>query len=820
MASAPASLPVDRLRWRCDPAQLGFQTTAEVQPLDVLFGQDRGLEAIDLALGLQAEGYNLYVAGPSGTGRETAVRDQIARTAASRPAPPDRCYLHNFQDATRPLAGELPAGQGPDLARDLDDFAVACRREIPGLFEREQYQQRRAAILQTLQSQRERLFSALQDLAGDAGFALQETPVGIATIPLLGPGQPMSPEAFALLPDERQAALRAQGQGLQGAVGDYLLAVRRLEREAQEQIRALDREVVNFAIGHRLDALRSSYGGQAAIVGHLDAIQADLLDNLDDLRQPEGTPAPVPLVQRASPYERYRANVVVTNRPDAGAPVVYEPNPTYYNLIGRIDYRASLAAMATDYTLIKPGALHRANGGYLLLQARDVLRNAFAWDVLERALRDGEIRIENLGDQLSAIPTATLRPEPIPLQVKVVLIGDLPTHQILHQLDPDFRRLFRVKAQFGALLDRTPDAIRAYAAFVSHEARRVGLRPFDREAVALLVEHGARLAGHQGRLSAEFNRLSDVLVEADFHARRDGAEVVGAAHIDRAIAARERRANLIEDETQRLIDDGTIAIDTRTETIGQVHGLAVADLGDHLFARPARITARVGVGGDGLVNIEREVELSGPTHSKGVLILGGYLLGQYAHDLPLALSARLTFEQTYGAVDGDSASSAELYALISALADLPLRQGIAVTGSVNQRGEVQAIGEATRKVEGFFVVCKAQGLTGDQGVIIPASNVQHLQLRAEVLDAIAAGQFHVWAVRHVDEGLAILSGLPAGERRRDGTYLSDTIHGRAQRRLRELATRLADFGGGRRQRLRPQALTAPGANSHARAGEG
>lgn len=812
MLNLPTGISSERLRWRCDPEELGFQTTAEVQPLDGLFGQDRGAEAIELALGLAAEGFNLYVAGPPGTGRETAVRDQIARAAASRPAPPDWCYLHNFQDPARPIAVELPAGQGPVLARDLDEFVVSCRREIPSLFEREQYQQRRAAILQGIERQREQRFVSLQEIANDAGFALQETPVGIATIPLLGPGKPMSPEAFALLPDERQATLRAEGQRLQGAIGDFLLAIRRLEREAQEQLATLDREVVTFAIGHHLDALRERYASIAVIVGHLAAIQADLLANLDDLRQPEGGQVPAPFAQRGSPYERYRANVLVTNRPDDGAPVVHEPNPTYYNLLGRIDYRASLAAMATDYTLIKPGAFHRANGGYLLLQAREVLLNPFAWNILERALRDRELRIENLGDQLSAIPTATLRPEPIPLKVKVVLIGDLATYQLLHQLDPDFRRLFRVKAHFGALLDRTPEAIRAYAAFVSHQVRHVGLLEFDRAAVARVVEYGSRLAGHQRRLSAQFDQIAEVLIEADFHARRDGAGQVGAAHVERALAAMEHRANLVEEETQRLIDDGTIAIDTRSEMVGQIHGLAVADLGDHRFARPARITARVGVGGDGLINIEREVELSGPTHSKGVAILGGYLLGQYARDLPLALSARLTFEQTYSEVDGDSASSAELYALLSALADLPLRQGIAVTGSVNQRGEVQAIGEATRKIEGFFAVCKAQGLTGEQGVIIPASNVQHLQLHDDVLASVEAGEFRIWAVGHIDEGLAILSGTTAGERLPDGTYPVETIHGRVQRRLRDLATHLSDFGGPQRHRARGRAAALPGPN--------
>lgn len=794
MSSALAPLPVERLRWRCDPAELGFETTETVPPLDSLVGQERGIGALEFGLGLGTPGYNLYVAGPAGSGRSTAVRDRVARVAAGRPAAADWCYLHNFADPAQPLALRLAPGGGAGLARDLDAFVARCAREIPQAFEAEQYQQRRAAIQQRLQDGREALLNELRAFADQIGFILQVTPMGIGGVPLLAPGQPLSAEGFELLPPEKKHEYQAKGDQLEGRVGAMFLAVHRLEREASEAMDALDRATMEGAAGQMLEPLRAKYAAESAIVRQLLAVQADLVEHLADFRQGAPEPGSLPALLRASGYDRYRVNALVSGEA-GGAPVVFEPNPTYYNLLGRIDYRATLGAMSTDHTLLRPGALHRANGGFLVLQVRDVLLNPFAWDGLKRALLNRELRMENMGEQFTAIPTATLRPQPIPLDVKVVLLGDLATYLLLYQADPDFARLFRVKSQFGATMARSAEAVAAYATLVSHQAREHGLRPFGRGAVARLVEHGARLAEDQARLATRFDTLAELAVEADYQAGRAGAALVEATHVDAALAAREHRVDLPEEEVERAIDEGTLAIDTRALVPGQVNGLAVTDLGDHAFARPSRITARAGLGSGGVINIEREVELSGPTHSKGVLILRGYVLGQYARDLPLALSAQITFEQVYGAVDGDSASSAELYALLSCLADIPLRQGIAVTGSVNQRGEVQAVGAVTAKVEGFFAVCRAQGLTGEQGVIIPAANVRHLMLRQDVLDAVARGEFAIWAVRTIDEGLELLSGVPAGARRADGSYPPGTFHARVQARLAAMAHRLAKFGG-------------------------
>jgi hypothetical protein len=525
--------------------------------------------------------------------------------AAARPAPPVWCYLHNFGDPSRPVAVSLPPGQGPVLARALDGFVAGCRREIPKALEGEAHQRQHAAIRQGLQHERERLLEELRAAAAGLGFAIELVPNGIVSLPLLGPGKPMSEEAFELLPEARKAEIRINGEQLQERVDAVLVAVRRLEREARERQETLDREAVLFAVGHELDALRARFGAQPRIGAHLDAIRTDLVEHLDEFRMgDEGRPGPFRAPLRDA-SERYRANVRVTHDPGGGAPVVFEPNPTYYNLLGRVDYRAAVGAMYTDFTLVKPGALHRAAGGFLVLEARDVLLHPFAWDALKRALRDGEVRVEPLGEQLSAFPTEVLKPEPIALRVKVVLIGDPATYALLSALDDDFRTLFKVVAQFGAAMDRSPEAVGAYAAFVADQVRRHHLLPFEKGAIARVVEHGARLVEHQERLATRFDAVAELVVEADHWARRAGAERVQAAHVEQATAAAERRANLLEEEVRRAIREGTLAVETDGAAVGQVNGLSVLDSGDYAFAHPTRITARTGLGAEGVVDIAR-----------------------------------------------------------------------------------------------------------------------------------------------------------------------------------------------------------------------
>ncbi len=790
-----ASLAVEQLRWRCDPLQLNFETTADLPPLGDMIGQERAIEALTLAFDVQSEGYNVFVAGPAGTGRSSAVYREIGKAIHQRAASSDWCYLHNFVEPHEPVAVRLPASQGPVLARDLDQLIAAIREEIPRAFEGERYEQRRLALVQGLQGQREAVFAEARAAAEQLGFNVEFGPGGVSVIPRHTSGDSMTPEAFELLPDPQKTELRARGQEVERGIEESFLAVRRIERDGWERLRALAQDTALAAVGPTLEILRGKWTAETEVLQHLQAIQEDLLTHLEEFQPSSPRPAgPPPVFPQSPAYVRYQANVVVTHDVKGGPPVVFEPNPTYYNLIGRIDYRAGMGAMQTDFTLINPGALHRANGGYLVLQARDVLINPFAWDALKRCLRDGEVRIENLGEQLSAVPTTSLKPAPIALDVKVVLIGDVTTYMMLHQMDDDFRKLFKIKAQFGPTVERTSAGIAAYASFVSAQVQACGLLPFARDAVALVVEHGARLAEHQGRLAARFGVVADLLTEASHQARIAAADRVSAEHVEAALANQEHRLNLVESEMQRMIDERAVAITTTGEAIGQANGLSVIDMMDYAFARPSRITARVGVGVDGIIDVEREAKLSGPSHSKGVLILNGYLLGMYAQRHPLSLSARLTFEQVYSEVDGDSASSAELYVLLSALAELPIKQGIAVTGSINQFGDVQAVGAITTKIEGFYAVCKSQGLTGDQGVIIPQSNVQHLMLKPEVVRAVAAGQFHVWAIRSVDEGIEILTGVPAGAPRKVGSFERGSVHAQVQARLDDFAMRLVRFG--------------------------
>ncbi len=774
-----------QLRRRLDPRTLPFRTTEDVEPLIGTIGQPRAVGAIEFGLEVDTAGYNLFVAGLPGSGRATTVQDAVERSAALRPSPDDWVYVHNFREADRPNAIRLPAGGGTVLARDTTEFVRAARREIPRAIESEEYEKRRHAVLAEVQERRDRLAEELRAFAHELGFALEITPVGVATVPL-AEGRPLTADLFERLPAAEQERITKATDEIQQRNAGFLRQLHRLEQETAERVRELEREVALFAIGPLFHELREKYAEQEELLAYFDDIQNDVLEHLDDFRNGGDTGLQLPFAPlRRDDFFRYRVNVFVDNSGASGAPVVVERNPTYYNLIGRVEYRAAFGSMVTDFREIKAGALHRANGGFLVLELLDLLRHPFSWDALKRALRAGEVRIENLGEEFSAVPSATLRPEPVPLAVKVVLIGPPPLYRLLYQLDEDFRELFKVKADFAPEMDWSEENALSYARFVGRWVGAAGLRHFDRAAVALLIEHSARLRESQRKLSARLIDISDVISEASFWAGRAGHELVGGEDVDRAIAEREYRSNLIQERVEELVDDGTIRIETAGERLGQVNGIAIIDLGDHAFGKPSRVTARTSIGRGTVASVEREIELSGPIHSKGFLILSGYLAGTYGQERPLALSASITFEQAYDEVEGDSASSAELYALLSALSGLPLRQGIAVTGSVDQHGAVQAVGGVTRKIEGFFAVCKARGLTGDQGVIVPAANVQNLMLRDEVVRAVQAGDFHVWAVSTIDEGLELLTGRPARE-----------IHSLVEERLTGYAEILRSFAGG------------------------
>ena len=795
--AAVQPLRPDQLCQTCDGSQFDFETTDELEDLAEILGQERAVNAVQFGIGIRREGYNLFALGPSGTGKRTTIGQFLDQKAATEPIPSDWCYVNNFEFSYQPRALQLPPGRGVVLRKDMEKLVEELRTAIPAAFESEDYRTRRQEAQEEFKEQQEKAFGELREQARERSIALIRTPSGLAVAPLKE-GEVMSPDEFQKLPEEERKRLEKEIADVQEQLQQTLPQARQWEREAREKVKELDRQVATFAVGGMMDEIRDTYADLAHVVDYLNAVQKDVVDNLDGFRkrdeetQAMGIPLPSSVAQEPL-LRRYQVNVLVDHSESKGAPVVYESNPTYNNLIGRIEQIAQMGALLTDFNLIKPGALHRANGGYLILDARQLLLQAYAWEGLKRAIRSRQVRIESLGQALSLISTVSLAPEPIPLDVKVVLIGDRMLYYQLYQLDPDFGELFKVEADFSEEMERTSENNLLYARLIATMARRNDLRPFDRGAVARVVEHSSRLAGDAERLSVHLLSIADLLREADYWAGVSGNGVVTGDDVQRAIDAQIHRADRVRERVQDRILRGTILIDSSGERVGQVNGLSVIGLGNFAFGQPSRITARVRIGGGKVVDIEREVELGGPIHSKGVLILSSFLGARYAAEHPLSLSASLVFEQSYGGVEGDSASMAELCALLSALAQVPVRQSFAMTGSVNQHGESQPIGGVNEKIEGFFDICKARGLTGEQGVIIPASNVQHLMLRHDVVDAVQAGQFHIYPMRTVDEALELLTGIPAGERDEEGNFSAGSVNQLVVARLRALAEKQRAF---------------------------
>jgi predicted ATP-dependent protease len=791
----------EKVRWTCRPEDLPFGTTADLPPGDSIVGQVRAVRALDFGLTVPQAGYNIFVTGPPGTGRTTYAHSKVDQMAAGQPVPSDWVYVHNFQQPDQPMAIALPPGQGAALRREVERLVEELKDGIRKLFASETFEAKRGGLIQQYEQQANTIWRELEQDARRLGFALQRTPMGIVTVPLAPSSEPFTDEQLLQLTPAHRQELERRARQLQESVADATRKVRAIEREARDAVAQLERSAVMSVASHAVDALKQRYGDHPRLVDWLDRFLADVVERHGDFREDaEGQPTLPFLPRRGPEFTRYRVNLLIDNGGAQGAPVVLELNPTYYNLFGKAEYRGEFGAMVTDFTMIKPGALHRANGGYLILQARDLLTSPFAWEALKRALKSREIRIENLSEQYGLFATATLRPEPIPLNVKVILIGVPLVYHLLYLYDDDFPKLFKIKSDFDTDIERTPGSMVEYAGAIGAICRREGLLPFDRGAVARILEHSARLADDQERLSMRFNQMADVIYEASAWARADGAQTVEAQHVRRAIDERVRRGNRIEERIRHLIRDGQLLVSIDGATSGQVNGLSVLMLGDYAFGRPARVTARTFVGGRGVVNIERETQLSGRIHTKGVLTLSAYLGGKYAQRRPLSLHASITFEQTYEEVEGDSASSTELYALLSDLAGVPIDQGIAVTGSVNQKGEIQPIGGVNEKIEGYYYVCKALGLTGRQGVMIPIQNLRNLMLNDEVAEAVRDGRFHLWAVRTIDEGIEVLTGLPAGAPDAEGQYPEGTVNALVSHRLGELAERLRRFAPSRPER--------------------
>jgi len=792
-------LPPALLYRPCDPAELPFDQVSEIEDLTDPIGQDRAVEAVQFAVAMRRKGYNVYALGASGTGKHTVIRDLLGRRAENTPTPPDWCYVNNFADPQKPRRLQLPPGRGNGLREAMKRLVEELRAALPAAFERDDYRARRDVIDQQFKQRNEEAFGELQRRAEPKGITMLRTPMGLALAPRRD-GKVLTPEMFEALPEAERERIQHDLEAVQGELEAVMQKVPQWERERREAVRELNRNTTGAAIALMMDELRAGYRDLPEIVQHLDAVEHDIKENADDFltpaQPPQGMPTPAPVEEAMSEarFRRYQVNVIVDNGGQRGAPVIYEDNPTHQTLVGRVEYMARFGTLVTDFNLLTPGALHRANGGYLMLDAQRLLAGNFGWASLKRALNAGEIRIETLEQLLTMASTVSLQPDPIPLDLKIVLLGPPSLYYLLSSLDDDFKELFKIAADFDDRVERTPETTLLYARFIAGVVRREKLLPFDRSAVARVVERAARLVGDADRLSAGLREIVDLLQEADQLAADAGKAIVTAAEVQRAIDGQFRRGDRVYRRMQEEIGRKTIRIETDGEQVGQLNGLSVITLGGLSFGNPSRITARIRFGRGEVVDIEREVALGGALHSKGVLILSGFLGGRFGNTRPLSLNASLVFEQSYGGVDGDSASAAELFALLSALADAPIKQSLAVTGSVDQLGRIQAIGGVNEKIEGFFDACRVAGFTGRQGVIIPASNVKHLMLRQDVVAAAAEESFRIFPIETVDQGLELLTGLPAGEPGEDGNYPAGTINHRIAARLDAFAAKAADLG--------------------------
>ncbi len=790
-------LSPEKLRLECPPDQVGCETSAELGPVDGIIGQDRALKALKFGVEMKGKGFNVYVAGPPITGKRPAARSFLENIAKTRPVPPDWVYVNNFQNPYEPKTLKLPPGRAKVFQKDLKNLVDQAKRAVPAALQNEEFVSRGNSITKKAVAERNKILSDLNKQAEVHGYTVRMTQLGITIIPVVD-GKTVSQEEFDSLPARVKKKYDQSRDTVRAALDKAGKQVNDLDARTLEELKKLRDDSVHYAIGGLMTNLVARYEGLPNVVQHLNELRDDIMENTE-LFTPGGTEEK-PDSEQQNPLEknlpdflfrRYDVNVIVDNSELKGAPVISEDNPTATNLLGKFENESRFGALTTDFTLIKGGSLHRANGGYLILGAIELLKNQFSYDGLKRVLQSGSILIEETGQRLGVASTKTLVPQPIPLNVKVILVGDHEIYQALYTQDPDFGILFKVKAHFDDSIERNDRNQKTYGSFVHSLCEREGLNHLEAPALAKVVEYGSRLAEDQTKLSTKFPEIADLVREANFYASKDGAKIVKDVHIKKALDEKVYRSNLLDEKIKEMIERGIILIDTSGTQVGQVNGLSVISLGDFDFGQPSRITASLGLGRRGIIDIERESRMGGQTHTKGVMIISGYLENKYAHDKPLSLSCRLVFEQSYGGVDGDSASSTELYSILSALSELPIKQNLAVTGSVNQKGEVQAIGGVNEKIEGFYKTCKAKGLKGDEGVMIPRSNVQHLMLNEEVVEAVRQGRFHIYPVSTIDEGIEILTGVNAGQLKKDGSYDPSTVNYKVNKRLAEMTQRMA-----------------------------
>ncbi len=783
-------LGIDELYRCCDPSVFTFQTTDELQEDIETIGQDRALRAIDFGLNLESSGFNIFMLGENGTGKMTTIRKLLGKKAAEEPVPPDWCYVYNFADPDAPLAVSLSPGQAPIFHRDMDELVNTLQKEIPKVFESKEYEKQKNKLMENFQKRQKALFTKLEEDAEAKGFSIRKSVTGLMIVPMKKSGDPLTEEEYEALDEKTKEKIDEIGKLLQEKLNDIVREVREGEKGLKAQQAALEREVALTVVGHLMDELKHKYQEHEKISSYLADVTEDILNHLDDFKSQEEQAPPLPFMrlQKSEPtYTRYTVNVLVSNKDAKGSPCIYESNPTYFNLLGRLEHKFQYGVAITDFSMIKAGSLHRANGGYIVINALDLLRNIFSYDALKRSIKNREIKIEDIWEQYRLISTTTLRPEAIPLSVKVILVGTPYLYYLLYTLDEEYRELFKVKADFDNRMDATNETVHKYAAFIASTSKKDKTLPFDRSGVAKIVEYGSRLAGHQKKLSSQFSEVSDLIREASFWAKRSDSRIVKDEHVEKALEEKVYRNNRIEERMQEMMVEGTIIVDTDGAKVGQINGLAVLGMGDYLFGKPSRITAKTYAGKGGVINIERETKMSGKIHEKAVLIISHYINSAYARKKPISFSASITFEQLYDMVEGDSASCAELYVILSSLSGVPLRQNLAITGSMDQHGDVQPIGGVNEKIEGFFDLCKVRGLDGTHGVVIPRKNLSNLMLKKEVVDAVRNGKFSIFAISRVEEGLELFTGMPAGELRDDGTWPEGSINHLVMKRLEEIS---------------------------------
>lgn len=784
-----SSLAPEQLYKKCELTDIPFENSEQVIEYESVVGQDRALGAIHFGTRIEGVGYNVFALGPAGTGKHSVVRHILESEAKSKPTPADWCYVYNFETPHKPNALQLPPSRGASFRKDMEQLTEDLSSVIPSAFQTEDYQAQIEKIEQELSTRRDQALNDLADEARKQSVQLVHTPSGFAFAPLDEKEEVIRPEEYEKLPEAEKERLEKIVAGLQKKFQRLLRQFPTWQKETREKIKETDRNIARMAVEHLIGVIKERNSDLPDVTAYLSAVEEDIVEHVKDFRgEPESHTLLVGGGQSSgAALQRYKVNLIVDHSAKNSAPIVYQDLPTHSNLMGRAEYQSQMGTLVTDFTLIKAGDLHRANGGYLILDARHLLVQPFAWESLKRALRSQEIRIEPLERSLGLISTISLEPEPIPFNAKVVLLGDRLLYYLLSQYDPEFKDLFKVAADFDDSLDRNVDNCASFAKLIAGMTRKKSLRAIDNTGVARLLEHGARLAGDADKLSTHLREVGDVLEEANFWAGEQSAEIINAQHVQEAIDKKILRLDRVRAHIYEAISRGTIVIDTEGERVGQINGLSVIDLGEFAFGQPSRITATTRLGDGKVIDIERETELGGQIHSKGVLILSSFLASRYATKHPLSFSASLVFEQSYGMVDGDSASLAELCALLSALSDCPINQGLAVTGSINQLGKVQAIGGVNQKVEGFFDVCKAKGFTARQGVLIPASNIKHLMLRQDVVEAVAKQEFSIFAVETADQAIEILTGVEAGARNEDGEFPADSLNHKVEQRLISLA---------------------------------